>query len=142
MRVPRPLAALGFNYRPLQWQDFESLCKREDILLFITPMPRRGFYRVVRGVSCIGLDKRLPYSLLQETAWHEIGHYFLHSPELHLYGHPNKPKTEYQAQVVAACALIPQSIIRTTEFAEIEERLNVQRDLVLFRARVWQNLNF
>ncbi|MFN7930340.1 MAG: ImmA/IrrE family metallo-endopeptidase [Blastocatellia bacterium] len=103
-------------------------------------MPRNGCYTVIRGYPCIALDEKLSPTELLITAWHEMGHHFLHAPDLHLYGHPNKSKAEYQAHVISACALIPQQVIRRHTFADIEEAYNLPHDLVLFRARVWQTL--
>lgn len=142
MRVPAPLAQLGFNQRFLTWRDYDALLDKEGIVYLHVPLEVPGFYAIIDDCPCIGVNEVLKSPEIKAVSWHEMGHHFLHSPELHLYGNPNRSKTEFQAHVIAACALIPQYIIRTTEFAEIEEALNLSHDFVLFRARVWQSLRW
>lgn len=134
----RPLAQLtriGWNERVLTRADFDSLCQREEVLVADRVMPWRGIYVVRRGIPCIAINCALGGVERSEVEWHEMGHHLLHTPTMCFFTRGTRSKTEYEAQVISACALVPRPLMSKT-FAELQEEYGYSRELLWFRKRV------
>lgn len=113
----RPLAQLtriGWNERVLIQADFDCLCQREGVLVADRAMPWRGIYVVRRGIPCIAINCALGGVERSEVEWHEMGHHLLHTPMMCFFDRGMRSKTEYEAQVISACALVPRPLMTRT----------------------------
>lgn len=140
MIVPDILHKIGWNRRILTLDDFTSLCAKTEVKVLSLPIDVEGFYTHYRNRAVIGLSQFLPEHHLPYVSFHELGHHLLHHPGIACFDETSVCKAERQANIIAACALIPQRTIRFEQFADIEDALNLSHELVLFRAWVWQTL--
>lgn len=128
------LNALGWNQRVLTYEIFERFCEREGILILNAALecPSPGFFRIHRGWPVIAIDQQLRGVKRNLVAWHEVGHYLLHTPG-HFGWHA---KTELQADVVAHIALIPAVLIRSCTPAEIAEEYGYTQEMIWTRLEI------
>lgn len=140
MQVPSLLNSIGWNRRALTLEDFEALCAQLGVTVLTLASPIEGFYTHYRARPVIVLSQSLTDQQRTFIAWHELAHHLLHHPGIALFDHTSTSKAERQANIIAACALIPQTIIRACEFSVIEDEFNVSREVVLLRAQIWQLL--
>ncbi len=139
MHVPSLLRALGWNRRILTYEDFEFLCTQLGVYVLSLPVEIEGLYTHYRERPVIVLSQALTGHRRTFIAWHEMAHFLCHHPGIARFDVTSISKAERQANAIAACALIPQRLIRTMEFNAIAEQLNLPHDLVLQRADVWRN---
>lgn len=100
----------AFGKRPLTEQDFQSICKRRDVFVINDDsehMILRGLYTVIDEIPCIILRASNQGTEKQWTMFHELGHYFLHSPETGLASDEIVNKAQYEANAFAAICLFP-----------------------------------
>jgi Zn-dependent peptidase ImmA (M78 family) len=139
-KVLAKLTRWGWNRRPLTEADFFTICDAEVVRVIELPLPQRGLYLVRHGMPVIALDEGLRGTERLFIQWHELGHHFLHTPDSCHFSLSLTDKIQFQANVIASCALIPQTIIRACEFDVIAEEFEVSRDIITMRAQVWQRL--
>lgn len=138
MYIPEILLKSGWNRRVFTLDDFTWLCATTNVEVLTIEMQEEGFYTHYKDHPVIGIRKGLPIHRRAFVSLHEIGHHLLHHPGIACFDETSRNKAEYQANVIAACALIPERILCTKEFTEIEDALNVSRELVMFRADLWR----
>lgn len=121
------LKGTGWNERVLTYEDFELTCEDEGILILHLPFSREGLYGVCEDIPVIVLNENLRSIKKVEVAWHELAHHFLHTPALCCFSKDLKRKYQFEAQVVAVCALIPKPLIepllRSDDLSEYPEKL-------------------
>lgn len=126
----------GWNTRVFTERDFFELCDRDDVMVFCASLPVPGFYCVHRGQPLIFFDRDLtgPQRLL--VMFHEIGHHWLHCPGIQFFlGHHGK--CEFEANLIAACALIPRPLLIRFSLNEIAEEYGYPEELLRFRMEVF-----
>lgn len=138
------LAWLGLklNEHPLSDEHFDIIIEKEKIILIRENLKWDGLYLVYNEHPVIYLKATLEGTKKTFVAWHEMAHHWLHEPSLQLF-HPNLTtidKTEYQASVVAACALIP--LIYVESFSENELLELFHRQVVDFRLQLYRDFHF
>lgn len=69
-------------------------------------------------------------------AFHELAHHWLHPPGIQMF-HGFGRRVEFEADVVAACALIPKTVLTHYWPSEIAELHGYTYDLVNFRCEVF-----
>lgn len=139
MRIPHALASVGWNRKVLSSQDFERCCEEEEILVLTLPLVEwGGFYGVFDGVPVIALDESLRGVERDRVAWHELAHHFLHTPDFLFYDAVSEAKAQREANIIAACALIPLPLLKARTFAELEDDYGYPRDLISYRADLWR----
>lgn len=110
--IPRILVVLGWNKRPLTFEDFEEACKHQEVEILWLHMPTRGMYFVCKGRPFIALSTRLFGIELWRTAWHEFGHYLLHQPALRYFSRGTLSKAEAEAEAISLCAVLDEPTLR------------------------------
>lgn len=112
-------------------KDFYSICEAENIIVVEKSVPT-AFYMRCSGKDVIVLKKG-EYGLRRLfSAFHELGHYFLHGGEgdsVALFRGPRSSKEEVEADAFASIALCPQVCL--TNFSWLSDN---ESD---FAARVW-----
>jgi len=129
---------IGWNEAPFTENDFYRLCRRVKIKPIEMPLRVPGFYMVCGGKRFIYLDSRLRGLRWLHTALHELGHYYLHAPAATATASffklkPNS-KDEFEAEVFAVVALLPEPKLRRLLSDEIEDEY--MKELMAFRLRV------
>jgi Zn-dependent peptidase ImmA (M78 family) len=137
----------GFNKRMLAYADFESICNAKGIITWQDKIPWEGWYFVRNHFDFIVIKSALSDFNKRFTAFHELGHYFSHS-EGHLINHnysSRQKKLEFLADIIAAVALMPTSILEILESmhllsaAELAEIFKAPEDFGELRLKIFKN---
>lgn len=108
----------GFNARPLEEQDFYTICEREGITVLEWKVPT-SFYMSCSGEKVIVLKQGERGLRRLFAAYHELGHHFLHGGEydsISLFRGPRDSKDEIEADAFAAIALCPDVCLKDFEW--------------------------
>lgn len=129
------------NERPLTAEDFYQLCRRARATVVEMPLKVPGFMMVVRGRAYIHINSRLCGLAWLEAAFHEYGHFCLHTPPeaTVAYFFRLKPdsKEEHEADVFASLALLPEPKLRRMLKVPAEEwEPGFTKEMVEFRLTV------
>lgn len=111
----------GFNAKPLGEEQFYLICEREGITVFERKVPT-SFYMRCDGEDIIVLKESERGLRRLFSAYHELGHYFLHGGEadaLALFRGLRTSKAEVEADAFAAIALCPRLCLHN--FAWLDE---------------------
>jgi Zn-dependent peptidase ImmA (M78 family) len=134
--------AYGWNKRAFTEEDVLRICRRERIELVDYPTSGSlGFYMTCRGRHFITVDSRLRGVRRLYVLLHELAHHFLHAPPgayaAHFFRLRPDSKQEYEAEVFAAVALLPEPLLRRiiAEGGDFEGE-GFTRDVVEFRLKV------
>lgn len=127
----------GWNEKILTAKDFDNICEDKGIQLLIEPMRRLGAYLVCDNVPFIFLKKQLTEQYKQFVQWHELGHYFMHSPNTCFCIPGSLAIAEFQADAFAACALIPQPLFLGHGLNSIIADYRYSQDLLSLRNKVF-----
>ena len=114
MQIPKALQEIGFNKRQLNFADFEKVCAGEKIITLRTNENALGqgafFYH--RKRPCIWLHSNLQDYMLMWVAFHELTHFLLHPPDIQFFSEGTRLKIEHQANIIAACCVIPRPLLK------------------------------
>jgi hypothetical protein len=135
------LALPDWNKRVLGEIDFYEFCEQEHLKVVEAYTGEHGLYVVHRGESFIMLDPELKGGLRFWVEWHEAAHHLLHVPATSFFG-TESAKAQWQANVVAACALIPICLLRTKSISEIYDEYAYPKPLFQLRLTIFDRLNF
>jgi Zn-dependent peptidase ImmA (M78 family) len=133
--------SLGWNKRPLTEEDFFRICRRERIAVQEMPLSVRGFYGVCKARRFIALDSKMRGVARLFTAYHELGHHFLHAPKATMqvnYFHlREEPRVKLEADAFAAVALLPEPKLRRMLSIPVEEwEPGFTAEMIEFRLKV------
>jgi Zn-dependent peptidase ImmA (M78 family) len=134
------LKAIGWNKRVLTEVDFYACCERDGVIVGEGPLSCQGMYLMRRGFPVILLNHKLVGVERQIVQWHEYGHHLLHAPGTDFFSQDTTDKQQFEANVVAACALIPRPIFQTLPFSDLGDEFGYPQDLISLRIRAWQQL--
>lgn len=126
----------GLDVRPLTEEDFFEICRREEITVLEEQVPT-SFYMRCDNVPVIVLKKSEGGLRRLFSAFHELGHHFLHGGEsdsLALFRGPRTSKAELEADAFAAIALCPLTALQS--FRWLDDNPEV------FAARIWLMRNY
>ena len=122
IKLPHLLIALGWNIRPLTFEDFERAGDQLGIKIQYAPIRTPGMHFICRGVPIITLSTRIRGVRLWLAAWHELAHHLLHAPGLRCYSPGYVSKAEAEAELIALCAVIDENtLFRILAFGELHD---------------------
>jgi Zn-dependent peptidase ImmA (M78 family) len=132
--------AIGWNERPLSESDFYALCRRFGITVDEMPLSVGGFYYCVMGRHFIALNSGSPPAKKLFVMFHELAHYLMHAPNLNetasYHGVGRQTRKEYEADVFATIALLPQTLIDSKTAAELVDHEGFDPEFVKERLRI------
>lgn len=128
---------VDWNRRQLTDLDFDLLCEAEGVHVLESRMRPRGLYLVYDALPIIVVNSRLRGWRRQFVQWHELGHHFLHAPGSR-YLLNFETKSEAQADVFAACALIPLPVLHQVSLWELAADFGYDVELCRLRERIWR----
>lgn len=121
-RVPHILTLLGFNKRPLTFEDFEGACDQLGVKIQRANILTPGMYFVCRDVPIITLSSKLQGVRLWLVAWHELAHHLLHAPGLRCFSPGSVSKAEAEAELISLCAVIDEdTLFRILAYGELHD---------------------
>jgi hypothetical protein len=108
LEIPRILLMLGWNKRPLTYDDFLWACDLLGIKVQRPPMKTPGMYFDCRGRQIISLSSRLQGVSLWRVAFHELAHSQLHAPGLRCFCSGSVSKAEAEADALGLSSVLDQ----------------------------------
>lgn len=135
------LALPDWNTRTHTAQDFDSFCVDEHLKVVEMESGEWGFYTVHQGQPFIVLDPNMKGGFRLWVSWHEAAHHLLHIPETDFFT-LQASKNDWQANVVAACALIPITLLKQKSIWEIREEFDYPIPLCFLRLMVYDRMKF
>lgn len=132
------LEKYDLNKRALTPDDALLICDAEKIKVFIESMLWPGLYMVRKKRPGIFIDAALSGVDKQIVLWHEIGHHWLHAPMTCFYQPYSEDKFEYEAQSIAALALMPLPLITSVTLLEIQEEFGYPAEFMWFRKEIYE----
>lgn len=114
-----------FNEKSLNESDFWRIVRYEKITVVETDLFINGFYFECSKGAFIYLNSNLRGVIWLENAFHELAHYFLHTP-------PGSQRQEEEASAIALMALLPISELEKAaseadDFSEVAGRILHER---------------
>jgi Zn-dependent peptidase ImmA (M78 family) len=126
--------------------EFHRLCRRRRIKVIEMPLRVAGFYMVCKGKKFIALNTNLRGVRRLETGFHEIAHDLLHAPvsatTALFCGFNGDRKTEFEARAFAACAVMPEPLLRQLLSLPPDEIGDYTLDMLKFRLTVLDRFGF
>lgn len=129
----------GFNRRPLGEEDFYLICSKEKVAVLEQDVPT-SFYLRCEGEDVIVLRRGEKGLRRLFSAYHELGHYFMHGGEydsLALFRGPRSSKSEIEADAFAAIALCPRICLDNFDWLESNGERFAPR-VWLIRNMIWE----
>jgi Zn-dependent peptidase ImmA (M78 family) len=121
-------------------EDFDYYCDRAGITVSEKPLEQYGLYVLGDRGPEIYIHEDLRGVDRLFTAWHEIAHHWLHPPGVQLFQGWNKA-IEIEADIVAACALVPRTLLPHYDASEIVDLYGYSSQLIDLRLEIlsrWQ----
>ena len=107
-RLMKHLRSLGWNQRPFTEDDFYEFCYQEGVVVFRETRGWPGEYFQRRGRAIILLHPALKGHTLLWVAFHELAHFWLHTPGSE-FAYGLERKIDLQADRIAVPAIIPKA---------------------------------
>lgn len=125
-----------WNVRVLTEDDFWFYCDHAGVAVIEAPLEKPGLYIYCDGQPQIYLDENLRGAERLFVAFHELAHHWLHPPRIQFFS-GMKGVVEDEADIVAACALIPLTVLQHYWPSEIAELYGYPPRLVELRREVF-----
>lgn len=119
--------------------DLAQLCTTHDVHICEAHTGCLGIYLVYRAVPFIVLDSELSGGMRLWVAYHEFAHHVLHSPNSFAFTPSTRRKADFEANVVAACALIPKKLFIHATLEAIQDEYGYPDGLLKLRKFIYQN---
>lgn len=132
----------GWNKRVLTEEDFYRYCTDLEVQVVERETASLGEYTVFRNVHFIILDPSLKRGWRLWVAMHELGHRILHAPLTSHFSYSTVKKFDYQANTIAAVALIPTYLCETKTLGELQEEFGYPNELIAFRKELYDTRRF
>jgi len=134
-----------WNESALAEDDFHRLCKRHKITVLEMPLRVSGFYYSLLGRHYIAINSKLPPPNKLFVMFHEFAHYLIHAPDhgatANFHGIGRRTRKEFEADVFAACAIIPRPLVESRTAQELIELEGLPEDLVRQRLEFYASLS-
>jgi hypothetical protein len=108
LEIPRIFRVLGWNKRPLTYDDFLWACDELEIKVQRPLMKTPGMYFECRGQQVVSLSSRLQGVSLWRVAFHELAHSQLHAPGLRCFCPGSVSKAESEADALGLSSVIDE----------------------------------
>ncbi|MGD9561767.1 MAG: ImmA/IrrE family metallo-endopeptidase [Pyrinomonadaceae bacterium] len=125
-------------------EDFYRLCRRHRVTVQEMPLRVSGFYYSMLGRHYIAVNSRLRQPRKLFVMFHEFAHYLIHAPDggttANFHGIGKRTRKEVEADVFAACALIPRPMVERLSVSDLIEIEGLPEDIVRQRVEVFKTL--
>lgn len=130
----------GWNKRVFDEWDFYRFCDRDGVCVLDAEMPLPGAYCVYDRIPVIFISHCVRGVERLRVQFHELAHHWLHYPSVQFFINLNN-KVEFEANIVAACALIPFPLLLSHNAGQIEEEYGYSKKLIAFRVTLFQQFS-
>jgi Zn-dependent peptidase ImmA (M78 family) len=128
-----------------QWNQFvcseetaRELCFEEKVRVVEAQIRARGEYLIYRQVPFIIIKNNLPSKWRAWVLWHELAHHWLHHPGNYKFHKTVIRKFDFEANFVAAIALIPTMLLELMTLEEIAAEFNYPTELLEVRRKIYE----
>ncbi|HEX8746841.1 MAG TPA: ImmA/IrrE family metallo-endopeptidase [Pyrinomonadaceae bacterium] len=135
-------AFTDWNERVLTERDIRRVAKKKGVQIVEGDVGVPGLYIVYGGVPFIVVHPDLTPAMRLWVLFHELAHHLFHVPGLQLFDSRYETKADYQANVIAAVALIPLTLMQRLTYGEIQEEYGYPKELMDFRLQVYEDYGF
>lgn len=125
-----------WNVKVLTQDDFDYYCDRDGIIVREVSLEQPGLYICRGGRPQIFLNEELRGANRLFVEFHELAHHWLHPTGVRMFFGWGK-QIEIEADIVAACALIPKTVLTHYWPSEIADLYGYSHDLVTLRCEVF-----
>lgn len=125
-----------WNVRVLTQDDFDYYCDRAGIAVGEVSLEQPGLYICRNGHPQIFISNELRGAGRLFVCFHELAHHWLHPPGVRMFFGLNQ-QIETEADIVAACALIPKTVLTHYWPSEIADLYGYPHELVTRRCEVF-----
>lgn len=129
----------NWNKSVLTIEDGEMFCYKNGVRLITAPIASRGEYTVYKKIPFIIIRENLNPKWKTWVLWHEIAHHILHYPGNYLFSSSSARKIDFEANFVAAVALMPLSIIGQLTVSEIIAEYGYPKEIIEIRKLIYDN---
>lgn len=133
------LALYGWNRRVFTQDDFDRFCEIGQVIVEERYTGFPGLYTRRQGQSVITVSPSVLPRARSWVLWHEMGHVLLHDPGC-AFMYENSQKLERQADLIAACALIPRPLLDELTLWEIHDEYRYAIELCELRQRFYEEI--
>lgn len=119
-----------------QWNEFvcdeetaRQICFKERVRVVTAQIRARGEYLLYKKAPVIVLKENLPANWRAWVLWHELAHHWLHHPGNYRFHEKVLRKFDFEANYVAAVALIPTDLLKKHSIDEIIAEYNYPKEL-------------
>lgn len=126
-----------WNIRVFTDDDFHQLCEDEHVQVYESDMGIPGAYCIYSGSPVIFINRALPQNRKLFVKFHELAHHWLHSPGVQFFLNTHS-KVELEANIVAACALIPVTLWAAKTEYEIIDEYGYSPELIYIRSEIYR----
>lgn len=124
-----------WNVRVLTEDDFWTYCDERNIDVRPVQLEQPGYSITDPAKPIIFIHDELRGIERLYTLYHELGHHFLHPSRIQFFCGWDQ-KIEFEANVIAACALVPRTLLTHHWPSEIAELYGYPNWLVTFRQKL------
>lgn len=135
----RLTSAFGWNERVFTQDDFDDFCGLYGIVVEYRDAGFPGMYTVRRKTPIIVVS---PYVLPRARSFvkfHELGHHWMHNVGCH-FTYNSRRRIEREADLIAACALIPRPLLESATPGEIHDEYRYPMELCYLRQQFYADL--
>lgn len=131
-----------WNQRIHTEDDALKFCRRHRIRIVEDPDEEYGQIVWYEGFAFILINPFLAIGMRTWVLFHEIGHYLLHAPASGRFSKLIESKADYEANAVAAVAMMPKAAITGKTFAEVAAEFEYPIELIQIRDHLVRNEGF
>jgi Zn-dependent peptidase ImmA (M78 family) len=125
-----------WNTRVFTEDDALTICRAEGVCVSEQDIRSRGEYLMYKDAPFIVVKRALRRNWRAWVIWHELGHHWLHYPGPHAFSRHTRRKMDWQANFVAAIALIPTVLWESSTPADIMVEYGYPKELLKLRAAI------
>lgn len=139
--LTRKLSRRRWNKTIWTEDDFYKFCDEDGITVFEVEINAPGLTVVAWDQIAIFISKKLKNPKRHFVLFHELAHAWLHVPGIQ-FCKPHKWKTETEANIIAACALIPRSLVSTKSAWELWDEYSYSPVVIELRQKIFKEQGF
>lgn len=126
-----------WNVRVFNEEDALTICRAGKVRVTEQQIRSRGEYLIYKEIPFIILKTGLKSNWRAWILWHELGHHWLHYPGSHAFSRHTRRKMDWQANYVAALALVPTVLWESASPAEIMADYGYPKELLKLRGVIY-----
>jgi Zn-dependent peptidase ImmA (M78 family) len=128
----------ALNRRVYTERDLLKLCREQGVNVCEATTGYLGLYLVHQGRPFIILQPGLRGGLRLWVLCHEFVHCLLHAPNASTFTASMRRKADYEANIIAALALVPFQLVKTALSGEIQAEFDYPPELMSIRKDIYE----